>query len=121
MMDLEFGPLGSTPREADAFVRTEIERSLTPGWCVTGLNQESPLTGTIRPVDGDLDGGYGVKISQSLDLLAFTWGNGHPGPARMEHAMSTAIILEIPFLKTAIPHRVRRLINEFPQNNYGLT
>lgn len=35
--------------------------------------------------------------------------------------MSTAIILEIPFLKTAIPHGVRRLINEFPQNNYDLT
>jgi hypothetical protein len=35
--------------------------------------------------------------------------------------MSTAIISEIPFLKSAIPHCVRRLINEFPQNNYGLT
>jgi hypothetical protein len=119
-MDLEFAPLGNSPREADAFVRAEIERSLPPGWHVTGLDQHSPLSGTILP-DDDPDGGYGVKISRTLDLLVFTWGNGYPGPGTMEHAMSTAIILEIPFLKTAIPHCVRRLLNEFSQNSYGLT
>lgn len=65
MMDLEFGPLGCTPREADAFVRTEIERSLPPGWCVTGLDQDSPPSGTNRPDDGDPDGVMASKFHEA--------------------------------------------------------
>jgi hypothetical protein len=96
--DFDPSPLGRTAEEAIAWVRAEIERSLPPGWRVSGFNRD-PLSGDIERIARTPDQstqsgmGYGMRISPAFDFLVFTWGNTDAGPLRLEQVLTRAVVI----------------------------
>ena len=124
-MDIDPSPLGNTAEEAASWVRAEIERSMPPGWRVTGFDR-NPLIGDITPIDHQHDGitstGYGVRISGGLDFLLFTWGNSDQGPLSLDHVMERALVIQPMFLRMfGMAACLQQLVNKFPRNHFGLT
>ncbi len=100
------------------FVRTEIERALPPGWCVTGLDS-AYLRGQIARIGMDPD--YEVIIPTGLDLLIFTWGNSGAGPLRVESAMEQAFVVTPVILRMFGMKACLTRLLQFPGNAYMLT
>lgn len=124
-VDIDQSPLGNTAQEAASWVRMQIERSLPPGWRVTGLDQSDTSRGQIVPIDAESGFGipnYGVRIPAGLDLLIFTCGNSDHGPPSVEHAMECALVVEPQLLRVyGMRACLAHLFNNFRTNTYGLT
>jgi hypothetical protein len=118
-------PLGKTREEAEAYLTTELERSVPRGWTVgrgDGTTQRWVITRQEIPSGEWSSQEYGVQLAGSLDYLVFTHGNNDIGGWGLHQALQNALVIEAAALRHfGMAACLQYLMSHYRPNEWGYT
>ena len=118
-------PLASTREEASRYVQSELEQAVPKGWEVRRAGGDA-LAWVI--VKTDVQSGerankeYGIRLSEGLDFLFFTYGNKDVGPLALPHVLLRSLVIDAASVRHfGMMACLEHLMSHHDPNEWGYT
>jgi len=114
-----------TPREADAYITSELQRALPAGWRISRSSADL-LAWAIEKTD--LQPGewpnqdYWLRVARGLDVVIVTHSNRDVGIFGLHHALHHAMVIDATMLRRfGLGECIHSVMSQYKPNEWGYT